>query len=192
MKGTDAPSRATLALKVCVAGDFKVGKSSLVRRFVSGTFSDDYIATLGAKVSSRRFSVPDPFRPGDVREVQATVWDLMGQRGFRDMIQDAFFLHAGGILYVADATRPETLYGLEDWHKAVAEVAGAIPGLVLVNKSDLADQIRIPAAEAQRYCADRGWAWVPTSAKTGAGVEEAFRHIGGEFLRRLAVSSPRA
>ena len=133
MKGTDGSSRPTLALKVCVAGDFKVGKSSLVRRFVSGTFSDDYIATLGAKVSSKRFAVPDPFHPGSVREVNATVWDLMGQRGFRDMIQDAFFLHAGGVLYVADATRPETLYGLEDWRAAVVKVAGAIPGLVLVN-----------------------------------------------------------
>ena len=189
--GAGAPPRA-LALKVCLAGDYAVGKTSLVRRFVSNTFSDDYIATLGAKVASKHFPLPDPLKAGAERQVNLTLWDLMGQRGFRDMLQEAFFLNARGVLYVADATRPETLYSLVEWHSSVAPVAGPIPGIVLLNKTDLEGQIRISTEEVARFCGEQGWPWIPTSAKTGTGVEEAFRRVGEACLRDLAVPATSA
>lgn len=184
------PPRRTLAFKVCLAGDFAVGKTALVRRFVSGTFSDDYIATLGAKVSSKRFSVRDPTRAGATREINLTLWDLMGQRGFRDMLRDAFFLNAGGVLYVADATRPETLNSLREWRESVTSVAGTIPGIVLLNKMDLEGQIRIGRDEVERFCKEEGWAWIPTSAKIGMGVEESFHQLGEACLKALAAIKP--
>ena len=189
--GAGAPPRA-LALKVCLAGDYAVGKTSLVRRFVSNTFSDDYIATLGAKVASKQFSVPDPLKPGAERHVNLTLWDLMGQHGFRDTLRDAFFLNARCVLYVADGTRPETLYALAEWQSSVASVAGPVPGLVLLNKTDLTGQMRVSTEEVERFCRERGWPWISTSAKTGTGVEEAFHRVGETCLRALAGSATAA
>jgi hypothetical protein len=176
----------TLAFKLALAGDYGVGKTSLVRRFVSDTFSDDYIATLGAKVSSKQFQVADPLRPGARREVRTTVWDIMGQRGVLDLLSDAFFLHAGGVLYIADATRPHTLHSLAEWSKVVTSVAGDIPGIILVNKMDLGPQVRTTEAEIEAFCREQGWTWFPTSAKTGAGVPEAFVRISELYLKELA------
>ena len=181
----------TVAFKLCLAGDYGVGKTSLVRRFVSDTFSDTYIATLGAKVSSKQFEVPDPLRGGAPREVRATVWDIMGQRGILDLLSDAFFLHAGGILYIADGTRPNTLHSLAEWAKIITAVAGDVPGLVLVNKMDRGEQVQTTPPEIEQVCRERGWAWIPTSAKTGAGVQEAFFRIGAAYLRDLAAGKSR-
>jgi len=34
-------------------GDFGVGKTSLIRRFVDRQFSDEYLSTVGVKISSK-------------------------------------------------------------------------------------------------------------------------------------------
>ena len=43
----------TLSKKVCLLGDFAVGKTSLVRRFVYDLFDDKYVSTIGVKVSRK-------------------------------------------------------------------------------------------------------------------------------------------
>ena len=40
--------------KVCVLGDFAVGKTSTVARFVHNEFSDKYLTTVGVKIDIRR------------------------------------------------------------------------------------------------------------------------------------------
>src|SRR5205807_9780487 len=55
-----------------------VGKTSLTRRFVSDTFEERYISTLGTKISSKEFAVDDPGRPGSSVTVGAAIWDIMG------------------------------------------------------------------------------------------------------------------
>ena len=46
--------------KVCLLGDFAVGKTSLVGRFVRNTFSDKYLTTVGVKVDTREVALPTP------------------------------------------------------------------------------------------------------------------------------------
>lgn len=165
-----------------------MGKTSLIKRFVSNTFSEGYIATLGAKVSSRRFTVPDPERPGMVHEVGAAIWDIMGNVGFRELLKDAFFYRVQGVLLVCDVTRPETLQSLPDWFGAVRSVAGAVPVVVLANKSDLEDRRRVTGQDLEGACAARGWRWLPTSAKTGENVAESFALVAQLYLRSLGQS----
>lgn len=179
---TDA---SPLSLKLCLGGDHSVGKTSLVRRFVSDAFSELYIATLGAKVASKRYVVEDPISSGSERVVHATIWDIMGQRGFRDLFHDAFFMNAKGVLLVADATRRETLHNLIHWAESVESIAGTVPALVLLNKTDLQGPSMVTTEEVDRFCRGQGWAWIRTSAKTGEGVEEAFRQLVEMHLKTL-------
>ncbi len=177
----------SLALKLCLAGDQGVGKTALVRRFVSNTFDEGYTSTLGAKVSSRKYTVQDPEQPGTAYDVAAAVWDVMGQASFREALKDAFFARAQGVLLVCDATRAETLHTLPAWSNAVRSVAGQVPAVVLLNKWDLAGEAKSIPAEVKSLCASRGWRWLPTSAKTGENVEEAFRAVAEIYIRRVRV-----
>src|SRR3989475_12953349 len=107
------PEMRRIKTKVCLAGEAAVGKSSLIRRFVQDDFEDRYITTLGAKVSKREivFDMPDRKK----LQMDITIWDIMGEKGFRDLLKEAFFHGAKGVLAVADLTRRKTLEELDDW-----------------------------------------------------------------------------
>lgn len=175
----------SLTMKICLAGDSAVGKTSLLHRFVSNTFDDRYVVTLGAKVSSKTYPVEDPTQPGLTRTVIASLWDIMGQTGFRELFAEAYFVHAQAALLVCDSTRPETLHSLPAWFNAVRAVAGPVPAVVLVNKWDLGDGIRVKGRELDGLCAPRGWPWISTSAKTGENVEKAFALAAQLYLLKL-------
>src|SRR3972149_3196095 len=85
-------------------GEAAAGKTSLVRRYVLDEFDDRYITTLGAKVSKREqlYDVPEPST--SVR-MDMTVWDIMGEKGFRDLLEEAFFHGAKGALAAPALTR---------------------------------------------------------------------------------------
>ncbi len=174
-----------LTMKIALAGDPAVGKTSLIRRFVSNTFDDRYVSTLGTKISSRRFAVEDPRRPGASIDVGASVWDVMGSLGYRDLLKDAFFSNTQAVLYVCDRTRPESLWSLMDWASAVESVAGPTPAVLLVNKSDLDGPELVGLADVERLSAARDWRWLATSAKTGANVDAAFRLVAQGHLLRI-------
>ena len=46
-----------LQKKVCLLGDFAVGKTSLIRRYVEGKFEDKYLSTVGINVSRRSIAL---------------------------------------------------------------------------------------------------------------------------------------
>src|SRR5467141_5346175 len=127
---------APVRMKLCMAGDATVGKTSLIRRSVLDEYDDRYIATLGTKITKKVMSVQDPKGAGPVT-VHAILWDIMGTPTLRDLLKEAYYHGAEGIFAVADQTRKETLAALDAWARSIRSVAGDIPTLGMVNKQDL-------------------------------------------------------
>ncbi len=168
-----------LNAKVCLVGESAVGKTSLVRRFVLDVYGDAYIKTIGTKVTRREVVIFPP--DGPAVNVNLVIWDIMADAGFRDVLQDAYFAGARGLLAVADITRRPTLADLVPWIDSARGLAGrSIPAVIVGNKSDLAARAELGPGDLQAFAGGFGYTWVSTSAKTGENVEGAFR--------RLAVS----
>ncbi len=75
-------------------------------------------------------------------------------------------------------TQPATLATVPEY---VAQIRGLNPRAAIVvaaNKQDLAEQRLVTEDELGRAAASVGAGYFPTSARSGAGVEEAFRHLG--------------
>jgi small GTP-binding protein len=161
----------TVKLKICLAGAEGVGKTSLIRRFVHDDFDDRYLTTMGAKVTKKELQVAMP--GGKQRRVVLLIWDIMGEEGFRQLLREAYFDRAQGILAVCDVTRPESLADLEGWKNSIEKVAGRIPAFVLANKVDLGGKARV-RRDVEARCGDWGCSYLFTSAKTGENVEKAF------------------
>lgn len=87
-----------LARKICLLGDFAVGKTSLVSRFVRNTFSEKYLTTVGVKVDSRALELADG------RALKLVVWDLAGKSEL-DSMNRSYIRGASGLMLVADGTR---------------------------------------------------------------------------------------
>ncbi len=130
---------------------------------------------MGAKVSKKDIMVRE--QDGSRVKVKMTIWDIMGQESFRDIMGEAFFYGAQGILAVWDATRKETLSELHDWVASVRKVTGDIPIHFLANKVDLKDQITFHKSELAEVAAEYDSPYDYTSARTGENVQEAFDNL---------------
>ncbi len=160
----------TLTSKVCVVGDFAVGKTSVVERFVNNHFSEKYLSTVGVKIDTKEIAFADQ---GIVQKL--VIWDVAGSDRFSHA-EFAYLRGAQGYIFVADGTRPATLGAAADLGEQIAQQYGAVPSVLLVNKRDLTAEWdvsddRIAALEAS-------WKYVYlTSAKSGDGVEHALTRL---------------
>src|SRR2546425_3064441 len=96
-----------IKVKVCLAGEPMVGKTSLIRRYVLDEYEDRYIATLGTKITKKKVTVPAAPRDGQPVAVDIILWDIMGASTIRELLKEAYYHGAMGILAVADLTRKE-------------------------------------------------------------------------------------
>ncbi len=176
MEGSLRGPPAILKAKVCLVGDNAVGKTSLVRRFVLDQFDDRYITTLGAKVMKKEVRLEDP-KLGRPVIVDLTAWDIMGQPSFRELLREAYFSGAQGIMAVVDLTRRETLDNLPAWIDAVVRTVGPVPVVVAGNKADLTDQAKYGPDEIESVTRISASNRFLTSAKTGALVNATFERV---------------
>src|SRR2546422_9749201 len=95
--------------KISLVGETAVGKTSLVKRFVLDTFDDRYVATVGTKVTKK--TVPVVWRGAPAR-MDLMVGGLMGGKGFRALLKEAYFEGCQGVLAGCGVTPEDTLYAL--------------------------------------------------------------------------------
>lgn len=171
--------------KVCLVGEAAVGKTSLIRRFVHDVFDDKYITTLGAKVSKKELQVDVPERDLLI-QMDMVIWDIMGEKGVRDLLKEAFFNGAQGILAVCDITRYSTLRELDDWIQSVYNVVGEVSVVYAVNKVDLKDEVMVLFGDKEVQMAAQAFdaPYFYTSAKTGENVQMVFRTLAEDIVRR--------
>ena len=186
MQGAIAEQKHVKA-KVCLVGDIGVGKTSLIKRYVLDTFDDRYIATIGTKVTKK--TVPCTWRGEDAR-LDLVVWDIMGEKGFRQLLKESYFEGAQGVLAVCDLTRRDTLQDLYGWIDLVRANAGDVPFVFLGNKADLTPRVVVHESELTAIAERHGASWFLTSAKTGLNVERAFSGLAERVVRTVDLRAP--
>lgn len=166
--------------KICVVGEFSVGKTSLISRYVRSVFSEKYHTTVGVKIDKKQCFVGDA-------EVNLVIWDIAGESPLRTL-KPAQIVGASGFLLVADGTRPDTLDIAIALQRKVLEILGPVPFIFVFNKADLFEDWKI-SPDIMDKLRQRGWDVRISSAKTGQGVEEIFLDLsalliqdGGEIL----------
>lgn len=174
----------TYSKKICLLGDFAVGKTSLVRRFVHNRFDDQYISTIGVKVSRKTVILP---RDPDIVEVKLMVWDLAGSQEFSD-IAASYLRGSSGAILVCDMTRQETLANLARYVENLHTVMPGAHLVVAANKMDLTQEHQLQVEQVIAYAKQLGAPYFLTSAKAGEQVEQAFRHLAAGLLSPIVRS----
>lgn len=165
-----------LQKKICMVGDFAVGKTSLVARFVRQTFSDKYLTTVGVKIDTKLVKLPDE------REIKLVLWDIEGNDTLT-ATTTAYLRGAAGYFLVVDGTRRPTWQTALNLQQAVTAQIGDKPFIMLLNKADLREKWEIEKKLVQQQM-QQGWTIIHTSAKLGKGVEDAFNQLASQLLTK--------
>nr|XP_010921081.1 ras-related protein Rab-21 isoform X2 [Elaeis guineensis] len=156
-----------LTFKLVLLGDGRVGKTSLVLRYVNNSFSEKQQATVQASYLTKRLVIEGV-------PITLSIWDTAGQERF----------HALAALLVYDITDNDTFVRVRKWVKELQQMASKnIIMTIAANKSDLVRSKKFDIQEAESYAAAIGSKLFLTSAKSGTGVEEAFLDIATRLLQ---------
>ncbi len=177
-------SEAELAYKICLFGESGVGKTSLVRRFITKKFDEDTKSTLGAAIHIKNLEM-DRFK------LKLQIWDFGGEDKFRFLLP-AYAAGSFGGIFMYDITRKNTLKKYDDWvsvfKKSLSDERDKIPILLVGGKSDLKNireckDEHINAVYNSNYFFDK----VECSSKIDENVEFVFKKLIDEIFRRFGV-----
>ncbi|MCJ1379968.1 hypothetical protein MMC17_003071 [Xylographa soralifera] len=104
-----AKTQSSVVIKVGMVGDAQIGKTSLMVKYVEGSWDEDYIQTLGVNFMEKTISIRNT-------EITFSIWDLGGQREFVNMLP-LVCNDAVAILFMFDLTRKSTLNSIKEWYR---------------------------------------------------------------------------
>ncbi len=166
--------------KLIIAGDGGVGKTTLVDRYVNGTFHDNSRITLGVQFMVKRLVV-------DNNPIDLQIWDFGGEDRFR-FILPAYCRGAHGAIFMYDTTSPPSLYHIDEWLHLLRSQGGNFPMVVGGTKVDLVGYRKVSLEEALAVANKSGIAnVVEVSSKTGNNVDALFETL---CLQMMKASQP--
>lgn len=157
--------------KIVMVGDFAVGKTSLVRRFVYDEFSDSYLTTIGVKVTKKEVVINNSIN------ADLLLWDIAGSDKFTKISPEYIKGASAGII-VADLTRKDTIENISSHVDLLQSVNPDMYIFIAMNKSDLVKNTEEFFELAGRILKNNNVeSIVATSAKDGLNIESLFDNL---------------
>lgn len=169
-----------ISYKIVLVGDFGSGKTSLIKRYVDNSFSDDYKSSIGVSISKKVLDI----KIDDVLyETTMMIWDIEGKTDFKPI----FHHHLNGskgFVVVADLTRQTTIDSLYEHIKLCKTICKDAPIVVALNKRDLySNEVDL---DALKQSFDEEIIGIfKTSAKDTSYVKELFGMLNLEIVKSI-------
>ena len=121
-----------ITFKLVLVGDGGVGKTTFVKRHMTGEFEKKYIATLGVEVHPLCFHTSRG-------KIRFNVWDTAGQEKFGGL-RDGYYIQGQCAIIMFDVTSRVTYKNVPNWHRDLVRVCENIPIVLCGNKVDIKDR----------------------------------------------------
>ena len=155
-----------------IIGDATVGKTSILSRFSDGTFSTNYLATVGLENITKDEVIDD-------KTIRIKIWDTAGQERYKSLAK-SFYRNAECVILVYDVTNLKTYENLKFWLQSIKNNMvvdmGEIPIIIIGNKIDR-DEREVNREEAEKFLKDQGYPYFETSAKTGENIDMTIKYL---------------
>ena len=171
-------------ISIIMVGDTSVGKSTLMKKFISGQFSDSLAPTLGIELYKKEITI-------DEKQYLYRIWDTCGQERFRSLSK-SYFRNSDGIMLLFDLNSQNSFDNLNSWFISIKE-SGAedIPLILVGTKCDLYNNITeetISNFVSQNKTIQK---YFKCSAKENIGIEEPFIELGKLVVKLILPSRER-
>lgn len=169
-------------------GNAKVGKTSLLSRYVEDQFRESYFQTLGANFLVKEVDVKNISNQLDedknINSFNIYVWDICGQRD-KLFTTEYYFVQAVGALVVFDILNRESFEDLDFWINKLKELSGDVPFIIIGNKIDKEEKRMVSKEEGKELAEQYGVEYIETSAKSDENVDKAFEILAIEIIKKM-------
>lgn len=173
--------KGDFSTKIILVGNYNVGKTSLIMRFVQNLFQDSYHSTIGVEISKKDMELSEE------TFINFVIWDIGGQITQMAPYRRKFYEGAQSAFIVIDRTRPDNLKSVDLWHNEIKKYVGKEISIIIVgNKSDVVEDIEISEESIKMIAEEKGFHYILTSAKTGENVHDLFLYIAYKFLEGVS------
>ncbi|MCJ1281051.1 GTP-binding nuclear protein gsp1/Ran [Xylographa opegraphella] len=174
--------------KLVLVGDGGTGKTTFVKRHLTGEFEKKYIATLGVEVHPLGFST-------NLGNIIFDVWDTAGQEKFGGL-RDGYYINGQCGIIMFDVTSRITYKNVPNWHRDLVRVCENIPIVLCGNKVDVKE--RKVKAKSITFHRKKNLQYYDISAKSNYNFEKPFlwlaRKLTGnqslEFVAEVSLAPP--
>jgi GTP-binding nuclear protein Ran len=161
------PKAAVPEFKLILVGDGGVGKTTFVKRHLTGEFEKKYVATLGVEVHPLLFTT-------SLGEIQFNVWDTAGQEKFGGL-RDGYYIQGQCAIIMFDVTSRITYKNVPNWHRDLTRVCNNIPIVLVGNKVDIKE--RKVKAKNVSFHRKKNLPYYDISAKSNYHFEKPFVYL---------------
>ncbi|KAJ2016326.1 GTP-binding nuclear protein gsp1/Ran [Coemansia sp. RSA 376] len=174
--------------KLVLVGDGGTGKTTFVKRHISGEFEKKYIATIGVEVHPLKFNT-------NKGEIIFNTWDTAGQEKFGGL-RDGYYIQGQCAIIMFDVTSRITYKNVPNWHRDLVRVCENVPIVLCGNKVDIKE--RKVKAKTITFHRKKNLQYYDISAKSNYNFEKPFlwlaRKLVGdpnlEFVQAPALQPP--
>eukprot|EP00035_Acanthoeca_spectabilis_P021162 m.436658 g.436658 ORF g.436658 m.436658 type:complete len:240 (-) comp18002_c0_seq1:288-1007(-) len=167
-----------IPMKVLIVGNGAVGKSSMMRRYCKGVFTNDYKKTIGVDFLEKQLSIGG-------EDVRLMIWDTAGQEEFGKLTR-AYYQGAHACVVAFSTTDRDSFDEVESWIEKVEEVVQDIPMVLVQNKVDLIKNAVMSKEEAEAKAAKVKLTFYRTSVQDNFMVDEVFKYLAEQYLQKVA------
>jgi GTP-binding nuclear protein Ran len=150
--------------KLILVGDGGVGKTTFVKRHLTGEFEKKYVATLGVEVHPLLFHT-------NRGAIKFNVWDTAGQEKFGGL-RDGYYIQGQCAIIMFDVTSRITYKNVPNWHRDLTRVCENIPIVLTGNKVEIKD--RKVKAKQITFHRKKNLQYYDISAKSNYNFEKPF------------------
>ncbi|KAJ2894782.1 GTP-binding nuclear protein gsp1/Ran [Coemansia aciculifera] len=161
--------------KLVLVGDGGTGKTTFVKRHLSGEFEKKYIATIGVEVHPLKFTT-------NKGEIIFNTWDTAGQEKFGGL-RDGYYIQGQCAIIMFDVTSRITYKNVPNWHRDLTRVCENVPIVLCGNKVDIKE--RKVKAKTITFHRKKNLQYYDISAKSNYNFEKPFL-----WLARKLVGDP--
>ena len=174
-------------VRLVTLGDSKVGKTSLILRYVDDEFNLNYLSTMGFDLKIKKIKLSNN------KEVKVKIFDTAGQERFKSIASN-YLKKAEGIILVYDITDRISFENIDNWVDDInKEGKNSKPIILIGNKSDKEDERAIKKDEGEKLAKNccGGIKFYETSCQTGENVEKAINDLVNDVYNKYSGNIPK-
>ena len=175
---TEENDENIIQCKITLIGESSVGKSSLIKQYITESFNQEIKTTIGGEREYKIIEINN-------KKINLCFWDTAGQEKYRSLSR-IFVNNSNIVIFVYDITNEKSFNLIKEyWYPSTIETLGndKVVFGIAANKSDLYENEKVNFEDAQNYGKEINAIVKETTAVNHKQVDEFINELLSSYIK---------